>query len=178
VVGGVAVAERVPATHRRWILINSILITAFINVVINLVASLAGARGHHVVWWSINPFKTSLLYNTLGTLFLLPVLTALGVNAAIAKEQRSGTLEPIQPPFSARLWSWICVPSSLRRGLRFSVVIFAVLAPIDIVLVVVFGRHGLDQLHFSVLQIAIAVILGMIVTPFIALAAMSEPISA
>jgi hypothetical protein len=173
-VSGVAVAGRVPATHRRWILINSVLITGGINIVINAATALAGARGHHVVWWSINPIRTSLLYNTLGTLFMLPLLTTLGVTAAITKEQRAGTLAPIHPPFGARLWSWICVPSALRRGIRFGVVTFVALAPFDVAAVVLFGRHGADQWHFLLVQVILAVPLGIILTPLIALAAMSD----
>ena len=132
----------------------------------------AGARGHHIAWWTSNPFKTNLLYNTLGTLFFLPLLTTVGVQPGVAKELQSGALAPIQSPFAARLWSWICVPSTWRRGLRFGVVTFAALAPFDIAVVVLFGRDGLAASHFVMLQVAFAVILGAIVTPLIALAAM------
>jgi hypothetical protein len=174
-VGGVI--ERVPSTHRQWILINSVLITAFINVLINAGLAAASARGHHVAWWTRNPFKTNLLYNSLGTLFFLPLLTTVGVNAAIAKERLAGTLPPIQAPFAARLWSWICVPAPWARGARFGVVTLIALAPVDIVAVVLLGRNGANASHFVMLQVLFAVVLGALVAPLVALAAMSDSAS-
>ncbi|HVV75679.1 MAG TPA: hypothetical protein VHC43_06545 [Mycobacteriales bacterium] len=168
------VIARVPAPHRQWILLNSVLITAFINIVLSGCLAAAGARGHHVAWWTSNPFKTNLLYNTLGTLFFLPLLTTLGVNSAVAKERLSGTLCAIDPPFSMSLWSWICVPSAWKRGARFGLVTFAALAPFDIAVVLLVGRHGTGPLHFVIVQVLCAVVLGAIVTPLVALAAMSD----
>ncbi|HWC33458.1 MAG TPA: hypothetical protein VG650_01405 [Mycobacteriales bacterium] len=169
-----AVIARVPEAHRRWILINSVLITAFANIAINVVAALIGARGHHVVWWSSNPFKTSLLYNTLGTLFLLPLLTTLAVTRAVRREVADGVLESIGTPFASRLWTWVCVPTPGRRGLRFAVATFAALAPFDVLAVVLFGRSGVDPFHFVAIQVLYAVLLGAVLTPLIALAAMSD----
>lgn len=166
--------ERVPATHRQWILINSVLITAFVNIVLNAGIAAASARGHHIAWWTSNPFKTNLLYNTLGTLFILPLLTTVAVMPAISKELNAGTLAPIDAPFAARLWSWICVPSPWRRGLRFGLVTLLAIAPFDVPAVVLLGRHGANASHFVMLQVAFAVVLGAIVTPLIALAAMSK----
>ncbi|HVS68967.1 MAG TPA: hypothetical protein VHE56_10475 [Mycobacteriales bacterium] len=168
------VVDRVPATHRQWIFINSVLITAFINIFINACLAAAGARGHHVALWTSNPFKTNLLYNSLGTLFFLPLLTAVGVNSAVSKERLAGTLTPIAAPFSTRLWSWICVSSPWRRGARFGVVTLAALAPLDIAVVVLVGRDGAGPLHFVMAQVLLAVLLGAIVTPLTALAAMCE----
>jgi hypothetical protein len=168
------VITRVPVTHRQWILLNSVLITAFINIAINAVLAAASARGHHVAWWTRNPFKTNLLYNTLGTLFFLPLLTTVGVSSAVAKERRAGTLAPIEAPFATRLWSWICVPSPWRRGVRFGAVTLAALAPLDVAAVMLFGREGAGPLHFVIAQVLLAVLLGAIVTPLIALAAMCD----
>jgi hypothetical protein len=168
------VIARVPATHRQWIFLNSVLITAFINIVINTGLASLSARGHHVAWWTSNPFKTNLLYNSLGTLFFLPLLTTVGVSSAVAKERHAGTLCAIEAPFAARLWSWICVPSSWRRGLRFAVITLLVLAPFDIAAVLLVGRDGASALHFVMVQVLLAVLLGAVVTPLIALAAMCD----
>jgi hypothetical protein len=168
------VTARVPASHRQWIFLNSVLITAFINIVINASLAAASARGHHVAWWTSNPFKTNLLYNTLGTLFFLPLLTTVGVNYSVTKERLAGTLTPIQAPFATRLWSWICVPSVWLRGLRFGIVTVAVLAPLDIAAVLLLGREGASALHFVMVQVLFAVLLGAVVTPLTALAAMCD----
>ncbi|HVT64876.1 MAG TPA: hypothetical protein VHD81_06970 [Mycobacteriales bacterium] len=172
------VLGRVPATHRQWIFINSVLFTAFINIVINTVLAAAGARGHHVAWWTSNPFKTNLLYNSLGTLFFLPLLTMVGVSSAVAKERVAGTLTAIEPPFASRLWSWICVPSVWVRGARLGVVTLAALAPVDIALVLLVGRDGASAPHFVMVQVLLCVVLGSVIAPLSALAAMCDgPVS-
>ncbi len=168
------VSARVPATHRQWIFLNSVLITAFINIVINAGLASLGARGHHVAWWTSNPFRTNLLYNTLGTLFFLPLLTTVGVTSAVVKERQAGTLTPIEAPFATRLWSWICVPSAWYRGLRFGIVTLVALAPIDVAAVLLLGRDGAGPLHFVMVQVLFAVLLGAVVTPLTALAAMCD----
>ena len=177
-VSATEVIDRVPVAHRQWIFINSVLITAFANIVINVGAAAAGARGHHVAWWTSNPFKTNLLYNTLGTLFLLPLFTTLVVTATVRREVASGSLTSIRAPFAARLWTWLCAPSAKRRGLRFAVATFVVLAPFNVLAVVLFGRGGVDAGHFVGIQVLYAVFLGALVTPLIALAAMSDEPSA
>jgi hypothetical protein len=168
------VIARIPTTHRQWIFLNSVLITAFINIVINTGLAALSARGHHVAWWTRNPFKTNLLYNTLGTLFFLPLLTTIGVTSAVAKERKAGTLAAIEAPFGARLWCWICAPSAWRRGLRFGLVTLVAIAPLDIAAVLLLGRDGASALHFVMVQVLFAVLLGAVVTPLIALAAMCE----
>lgn len=164
--------ERVPATHRQWLLVNSVLITAFVNIATNTALAALGARGHHVAWWTRNPFTTNLLYNTLGTLFFLPLLTVMAVTPGVAKELTAGVLTRIQPPFGSRLWAWACAPSSLVRGVRFGLVTLAILGPFDVVGVVMLGRHGAAASHFVMFQVLFAVLLGAIVAPLAALAEM------
>ncbi|HVU61527.1 MAG TPA: hypothetical protein VHA79_09355 [Mycobacteriales bacterium] len=168
------VFSRVPSAHRQWIFINSVLITAFVNIVLNTGLAAAGARGHHVAWWTSNPFTTNLLYNSLGTLFVLPLLTMVGVSSAVAKERMAGTLTAIDPPFASRLWSWICVPSAWRRGARLGVVTFATLAPADVAVVLLVGRDGASAPHFVMVQVLLCVLLGAVIAPLSALAAMCE----
>jgi hypothetical protein len=165
---------RVPSSHRQWIFINAVLITAFVNIVINTGLAAAGARGRHVDWWTSNPFETNLLYNTLGTLFILPLLTVVGMTSAVARERSAGGLTSISAPFAGRLWAWVCVPSTWRRGARFGVVTFAMLAPLDLVAVLLLGRDGASATHFVMLQVLLTVVLGAIVAPLAALAAMCD----
>jgi hypothetical protein len=169
------VLGRVPAANRQWIFINSVLITAFINIVINTGLAAAGARGEHVAWWTSNPFKTNLLYNTLGTLFILPLMTVVGVTAAVARERKAGTIGPISAPFATRLWSWMCAPTPWRRGVRFGAVTLAALAPLDVVAVLLLGRDGASASHFVMVQVLLTVLLGAVIAPLAALAAMCEP---
>jgi hypothetical protein len=168
------VLDRVPAANRQWIFINSVLITAFINIVINTALAAAGARGHHVEWWTSNPFKTNLLYNTLGTLFILPLLTVVGVTAAVARERALGAFESIRAPFAGRWWSWLCAPSGWRRGARFGAITFVVLAPVDVAAVLLLGRDGASASHFVMVQVLLTVLLGAVIAPLAALAAMCD----
>jgi hypothetical protein len=150
------------------------LITAFINMVLNAGLAAASARGHHIAWWTSNPFKTNLLYNTLGTLFVLPLLTTVGVTSAVVKEREAGVLQPIEPPFTARLWSWICVPSVWLRGARLGIVTLVALAPFDVAAVLLAGRDGASASHFVMVQVLLTVLLGAVIAPLCALAAMSS----
>lgn len=168
------VLKDVPAAHRRWIVLNSLIITAIINAVISAGVALAQAHGDHVVAWSLSPIKTTLLGNTVGTLFSLPLITTLLVSAAIRREQRLGSLPAITWPFERRVLAWISVPGAWRRGWRLGVLTFVALAPVDVVLVVLLGRHGTSAVHFAVLQAAVGVALGAVLTPLIALAAMCD----
>jgi hypothetical protein len=170
---GEAIA-RVPATHRRWILINALLITAVINAAVNTGIAFAQAHGDHVLAWSINPLKTTLLGNTAGTLFMLPLITTLLVSAGIRAEQQRGVLTPIAWPFTTGPLSWIGVSGALRRGWRLGVLTLLVLVPIDVLLVALLGRDGTTPGHFVLVQVIFCVILGALLTPLIALAAMCD----
>jgi hypothetical protein len=165
---------RVPATHRRWILVNALLITAVINAAVNTGIAFAQSHGDHVVAWSINPLKTTLLGNTAGTLFMLPLITTLLVSAGIRAEQQRGSLAPISWPFTAWPLHWIGVAGAKRRAWRLGVLTFLALIPVDVLLVVLLGRGGTTAGRFVVVQVVFCVILGAVLTPLIALAAMCD----
>jgi hypothetical protein len=171
------VGERVPVMqteHRRWILINALLITAVLNAAINTGIAFAQAHGDHVLAWSINPLKTTLLGNTAGTLFMLPLITTLLVSAGIRAEQKSGNLAPIAWPFATGPLSWIGVSGALRRGWRLGVLTLLALVPVDVLIVALLGRDGATPGHFVLIQVTFCVILGAVLTPLIALAAMCD----
>jgi hypothetical protein len=46
--------------------------------------------------------------------------------------------------------------------------------PFDIAAVVLFGRNGANASHFVMLQVLLAVALGALIAPLVALAAMSD----
>jgi hypothetical protein len=164
----------VPAAHRRWILINAVLITAVLNAAINTGIAFAQAHGDHVLAWSVNPLKTTLLGNTAGTLFMLPLITTLLVSIGIREEQRKGSLALIIWPFTRGPLSWIGVSGALRRGWRLGVLTLLALVPLDVLLVALLGRDGTTPGHFVLVQVIFCVILGMFLTPLIALAAMCD----
>ncbi|HWA64992.1 MAG TPA: hypothetical protein VG899_01310, partial [Mycobacteriales bacterium] len=114
------------------------------------------------------------LYNSLGTLFFLPLLTAVGVTPAVRKEIDAGSLPAIQPLFGSRLWRWMCAPTPWLRGARFGVVTLAVLGPLDVLGVVLLARNGAAAPHFVMFQVLFAVLLGAVVAPLCALAAMCD----
>lgn len=163
-----------PEAHRRWIVVNALIITAVLNAAINFGIAVGQAHGDHVVAWSLNPTKTTLLGNTAGTLFMLPLIGTLIVSAAIRREQRLGNLSAVNWPFRGRLLAWIGVAGAGRRAWRLGVLTFLALVPFDVVLVSLLGRHGTTPGHFVALQVVLCVVLGAVVTPLIALAAMCD----
>src|SRR6266852_97693 len=86
-----------PATHRRWILLNAIAITAVANLVINAAVAWISAAGRtHVPLWATPIIGgPSTITDTVGTLVVLPLITNLLVTTAVRRDLRHGRLTPL-----------------------------------------------------------------------------------
>lgn len=161
-----------PAEHRRWIVVNALVGTAFVNLAINGVLAWLSVRGHHAVpvWGLPGIGKTNVVTDTLGTFFFLPFMTCAFCTTAVWAEMRAGRLAPLDA---------ISVPrrlrhGRLRRGAVLGVATVAVLSPIAVVVLAV-GHFGtVDSTQFVLYKMILAVLLGAVVTPAIALLAMAE----
>ena len=88
--------------HRRWLLINAVIITAVINLVLNAAIAWFSVRGAHQVrlWGLPLVDKPSTVLDTVGTFFFLPLFTCLMVTTAVWAGATSSVSEPTA--FSAR----------------------------------------------------------------------------
>jgi hypothetical protein len=163
----------VPAEHRRWLILNAVLITAVINVVLN--AGLAWFSLHgadRVPVWDPLPWKISAGLDTITTFFFLPLFTCLFVSTSVWIEMRRGRLRPLTGiAFADRLPA-----GRIRRGAWLGALCVAVLSPLAVIAFVVAGLDSMSAKQFIVYKAVLCLVFGAIVTPVIAVWAMgSDP---
>jgi hypothetical protein len=160
------------AQHRRWIVINALLITAVVNLAINGVLAWFSVRSQHGVpiWALPAPGKTNLVTDTVGTFFFLPLFTCLTCTTAVWREVRAGRMPRLEA---------LAVPSRfargrLRRGALLGAITVALLSPIAIAVLVVGQLGTVSTTGFVVYKMVLGVLLGAAVTPVIAVLAMAD----
>jgi hypothetical protein len=160
-----------PADHRRWIVINALLITAFVNLVINGFLAWFSVRGHHTVpvWGLPGIGKTNVFTDTVGTFFFLPLFTCATCTTAVWAQVRSGRLPRLETAIPRAL-----AHGRLRRGAVLGLTTAAVLAPITVAIVAVARLGSVSASDFVLYKMALGVVLGLVVTPLIAFLAMTD----
>ena len=164
-----------PAPHRRWIVLNALLATAVINLAVNTGIAWLSVKGQAgVPLWARPLSKTSTIGDTLGTLFLLPLITCMLCTTAVWRELRTGALIPLPgaPPYDR--WLADLPAGRLRRGIAFGAIVFLALAPPVTAALAVIDFGTLTEGQFVAFKTAFAIGLGAIVTPVIALCAMTD----
>jgi hypothetical protein len=165
--------RELPVPNRRWLVVNAVLVTAVINVVVNyLIANGAVAGRDSVPMWGAPLVEPSVFWDLVGTLFLLPLLTSALTTAAIRRDIRRGTLEQIAP--LPDVHPRLAGPGRWRRGAAFGVLAVVALAPGLLILLAALGFPELSRSQFVAWHTGFAVVLGVLVTPPLALLAMAE----
>lgn len=162
----------IPAEHRRWVLLNAILVTAVINLVLN--AGLAWFSLHGAdripVWDTPLPWKASAALDTMTTFFFLPLFTCIFCSTSVWLDLRRGRLQPLTGvALVDRLPA-----GRIRRGLLLGAICAAILSPLAALAFVVAGVDHMSATAFVLYKGVLCVIFGAIVTPFIALRAMGD----
>jgi aminoglycoside phosphotransferase (APT) family kinase protein len=166
-------AVRVPghvalvADQRRWVWQNAVALTAVLNALINAGIAWASAGDHDTIplWATSGP---STITDTVGTLFLLPLITCLLVTTAVRRDTRAGTLTPRRELVHA-------LPSNrLARGAVLGAATVCIAAPPAVAALAALDFGDISATTFVVYKAALGVALGALVTPFIAIAAMSD----
>jgi len=165
---------QLPATHRRWLLINAVGIATVLNLVINLLLAWNQTRdGEHVKLWSVSVAHPSVGTDMLGTLLMLPLITTFLASWAVHRELRRGAFAPL-PKTAVRAWSWLAVQNPRRRAGRFAIATFLILAIPAVDVLEIGARHGMSAHSFATFHVIFAVLLGMVVTPLVMLIAMTD----
>jgi len=160
--------------NRCWIVISGLFAAAAINVVIGAAISWASVMSRSTVpSWGV-PWEPSTFWNVLGTLFLLPTLTCVLVTPAIRRDIRAGSLGSLSKLRAEHSWLAVLPASGWQRGVVFGVLAVVVLAPPAILLLLATGSPKLTSWEFIISQTVLAVALGAIFTPLIALYAMAD----
>ena len=163
-----------PAPHRRWIVVNALLITGLINLVVNAALAWLSARGAEVPLLAVPILETSTIVDTVGTFFILPLITCLLCTWAVWYERRNRGLPPLDLPRDTHSW----LPGTPRRlpvrGVKLGALVTALLGPPAVVALVVTGFGNISTGEFVLYKAILGVALGAVVTPVIALWAMSD----
>jgi hypothetical protein len=173
-----AIWRQVSAEHRRWIVINAIVITALINAALNALIAWGTAAGKDQIplWAAPLVGGPSTITDTVGTFFILPLVTTLLITTVIWHELRAGRVAPLvlAPGTDAFLRR---VPSRrLRRGLYFGALTTLMLAPAAVIVLAGIDFGDISVGDFVLYKAIFGVLLGLVVTPAIAVAALTgEP---
>ena len=164
------------AAQRRWLIVNAGIVTVVFNVVLNwLPASFAARDLDHVDLWTVPFVGTGVYTDTIGTLFVLPFITTLAVTSAVWRDRRAGRLAPGTLPVS--LFALAIVPSVLpARAAWIGANTVAALAVPAAILLAILASDGLGHDAFIAYKTILGVVLGAVVTPLIAMAAMADPL--
>jgi hypothetical protein len=180
-VGGDEVASGVergwaslPLEHRRWLLLNALAFTAALNLIINTAIAWSSAVGvTSVPPWSVPVIGgPSVFGGLLSILVVLPIVTSVLCTISIRAFQSKGLrlLQPDEVPLRVRP----LIIGPIRRGLGLSIVSVVAFGPL-VILVGVFGiDHHFSRFSYVWSQAVAGVLLGALITPLVAMAAMAE----
>jgi hypothetical protein len=165
----------IPGPNRRWLVVNALAVTAAVNVGVNLAIAWLGTRGvDSVPLWSTPLLRPSTVTDTLGTTFMLPFVTAITTGVALRSEIRRGRVLPLPLDCEARRLTRGLPRGRIRRALWIATGTVVVVGPV-ILLGLAAARFDDVSVHaFLLYKVAYAVVLGLLVTPVIAVAAMTQ----
>lgn len=162
--------------HRRWVAQNALLVTALINLLVNAGVAWVSLMGERrVPLWSVPLLeKPSTVTDTVGTFFLLPLITCLLCSTAVWHDMAAGRLPALGRGSTVHALAARLPATRLHRGLLFGASCTAALAPLSVLVLVITDFAGLTPGQFVLYKAALAVALGALVTPVIAVSAMAN----
>ena len=163
--------RELPAANRRWVVVNALLATALINVVVNVAIDILIVAGHgEIPLWEPPLVRPSTAWTLMGTLFLLPLITSVLATRAVRHDLEAGSLERVN--VSPRLWAAHEAPA--RRGAALGLTALVLVAPPLLIVMTLLDFQDLSHTRFIAYQTAFAVLLGLVVTPLVAIRAMGD----
>lgn len=172
-----ATAGRLPSANRRWIIRYALLMTAAVNLVVNGLLAWLTTIGHSHLKLAGMPLiaPPSLIVDTLGTFAILPVTTSLLCPLGVRGYRRRGLLDSVRMPLGRLGWLERLPDGDLGAGIVLAAWTTALLGPGACVLLVALVSNGVSRGSFVVYKAVLGVALGAVVTPLVALKAMSQP---
>ena len=164
--------SELPAANRRWLIVNAVLVTALINAILNLLIAYGTVGDRDTIpFWGAPLVEPSVFWDLVGTLFLLPLITSGVITAVVRRDIRRGTLPP---PAGADGRAGAAAAPGWRRGAQLGVVsVFSVTPPLLLIFAVL-GFPEMSDSTFIAWHTGLAVVLGLVVTPMLAILAMSD----
>jgi hypothetical protein len=152
------------------------VITAFVNAALNgLIAWGSAAKEDSIDLWSAPLVGgPSTITDTVGTFFILPLVTTLLITTVVWHELKTGGLAPLRRSTEGGWLIGRLPKTRLRRGVYFGALCAALFAPVAVVLLVATDFGDISRGSFVLYKVIFGVALGAIVTPVIAIAALSD----
>jgi hypothetical protein len=152
------------------VLVNAVFVTALINLVVNwLIARGAVGDRASIPFWGPPLVEPSVFWDLVGTLFLLPLVTGGLTTAAVRRDIRRGSLSRLGEGFGGGRSD-----SGWRRGAELGgVAVFSTTPPLLLIFAVL-GFPEMSDSTFVAWHTALAIALGLVVTPPLAMLAMGE----
>jgi hypothetical protein len=153
--------------HRRYLVIETGLSPLITNLTINgLIAWLIYRNATHVPLWG----QSSIAGDTIATSFLLPLITCLIVTPLARGKVRGG-----QVPHLMRDYPWNWLPhNTIWRAIVIGAAGLMVLTPLTLLGFMLLGINDLKPWHFMYFKSTFAAFEGLLVTPLLALWAISD----
>jgi hypothetical protein len=172
-VSSAATRRALPAAHRRWIIINAVVIAAFINAALSALIAWGSAASEDDVplWAAPLVGGPSTAVDTVGTFFVLPFLTTLIITTVVRAELRHERLPPLG---EAPRWVERLPRTRVRRGAVIGLACMLVLGPPAVAILAAIDFGDISVGEFVLYKAIVGIVLGAIVTPPIALAAMRD----
>jgi hypothetical protein len=153
--------------QRRYLLLDNGVGPFVINFLINaVIAWLLFRHATHVPLWG----QSSIAGDTIATSFLLPLITCLIVTPLARGRVRSGQVAALTAP-AARKWP---PRNMIVRSVAIGVLGVILFTPVTLLMLGAVGIGSLTPWHFVGFKGSFAAIEGGLVTPFLALWAISD----
>ncbi|MGO9062036.1 MAG: hypothetical protein ACLQU2_32400 [Candidatus Binataceae bacterium] len=157
----------VTPAHRRYLLVDNGVGPLITNLVINgMIAWLIYRNATHVPLWG----QSSIAGDTIATSFLLPLITCLIVTPMARGKVRAGHVPQLVRKVS---WNWLPHNAALR-GVVIGIACLLVLTPLTLLGFRLLGIYALKPWHFVYFKSTFAAFEGLLVTPLLALWAISD----
>jgi hypothetical protein len=157
--------------HRRYLLLEQGVGAGVVNFVLNAgIAALMFRGATTVPLWG----QQSIAGDTIGTTFLLPLITCLIVTPLAQRQMRAGALSALGWTRSSHpVLGWL-PRRTFPRGLALGVICVVLAAPVSIWALGALQVTAMSFGRFVLCKAAFAAVLGAVVTPVIALWAIAE----
>jgi hypothetical protein len=167
-------AQGLTPAHRRFLVRDALLIAAVVNGALSALIAWIVTLGEDEVPHAAVPLVEgpSVIVDTVGTCFVLPFLTTLAITTVIWKEMRDGHLTrlPLPPGSLAER-----LPDTrLRRAALIGLLCLLTFGPLSLALLLLFDYGDISIGEFVLFKAIFGIVLGALVTPFIAMVAFGD----